>query len=161
MGNHERRGAGQDGTPEDFTWGNQGGRGSAQRDEVSADGVILAVEIDAVERLLHRAFVERGAEVVGDHFRSVETNLFAERNEGVNDLGFVNAHGERSREPRFPFSTWCRVIAGAARLSARSGWAKVKALGGAPRPRPVQRDQRGGSGTFARGGGRRHYLDRP
>jgi len=28
------------------------------------------------------------------------------------------------------------VIAGAARLSARSGWAKVKALGGAPRQRP-------------------------
>src|SRR5690606_21952575 len=86
VGNHERRGAGKDGTPEDFTWGNQGGRGRAQRDEVAADGVILAVEIDAVERLLHRAFVERGAEVVGDHFRSVETNLFAERNEGVNDL---------------------------------------------------------------------------
>ena len=112
-----------------------------QGDEMSADGVIFAVEIDAVERLLHRAFLERGAEVIGNLLRSVETDLFAERNEGVNDLGFVNAHGERSREPRFPFSTWCRVIAGAARLSARSGWAKVKALGEAPRPCPAQRDQ--------------------
>ncbi|MFA5263902.1 MAG: hypothetical protein WC378_08735 [Opitutaceae bacterium] len=33
------------------------------------------------------------------------------------------------------------MIAGAARLSARSGWAKVKALGEAPRGRPAQRDQ--------------------
>jgi hypothetical protein len=56
---------------------------------VPADGVILAVEIDAVERLLHRVFVERGAEVVGDLLRSVETNLFAERNEGVNEFAYA------------------------------------------------------------------------
>src|SRR5690606_18493684 len=87
-------------------------------------------------------FLESGAEVISNFLRSVEADLFAERNKGVNDLGFVNAHGERSREPRFPFSTWCRVIAGAARLSARSGWAKVKALGGAPRKCPAQQDQR-------------------
>ena len=156
VGDHEGRGAGEDRAPEDLTRGCQGGRGRAERNEMPADGVILAVEIDAVERLLHRILVESGAEVIGDFLRSVETDLFAERNEGVNNLGFINAHGESSREPRFPFPTWCRVIAGAARLSARSGWAKVKALGGAPRRRIYP--QRGGNGTFARGGDRAAIL---
>ena len=102
MGDHEGRGAGKDGSAEHLAGCDQCGCRRAQGDEMPADGVILAVEIDAVERLLHRAFLERGAEVIGNLLRSVETDFFAERNEGVNDLGFVNAHGERSREPRFP-----------------------------------------------------------
>jgi len=51
------------------------------------------------------------------------------------------------------------VIAGAARLSARSGWAEVKALDGAPRRRIYP--QRGGSGMFARGGDRAAILPWP
>jgi hypothetical protein len=40
------------------------------------------------------------------------------------------------------------------RLAIFAPHPKVKALGEAPRPCPVHRDQRGGSGTFARGGDR-------
>ena len=76
---------------------------------------------------------------------------------GINQSGFKNAHDSRSRELRFPSQR--RVgLSGAARLSARSGWAEVKALDGAPRPRPAERDQRGGSGMFARGGDRAAIL---
>ena len=90
--------------------------------------MIFAVEVNAVERFLEGILVESGAEVVSDFGGRVERDVFAKGDEGINDFSFVDAHDERSREQRNPHSTWCRGIAGAARLSARSGWAKVKAL---------------------------------
>jgi hypothetical protein len=64
--------------------------------------VVLAIEVYAVEGLLQGVLVERRAEVFDDLVRLVETDIVAEGNEGINDLGIVNAHGERSREPRYP-----------------------------------------------------------
>lgn len=50
-------------------------------DQVAAQGMVLAVKIIAVERLLHRVFVEGGTQVVGHLRRTVDTNGIAEGDE--------------------------------------------------------------------------------
>jgi hypothetical protein len=63
---------------------------------------------------------------------------------------------------RVPYSTTCRVISGAARLSARSDWAKVNALDAAPRKCHAQRDRsRGKRNVCARWSREADDLDRP
>lgn len=42
--------------------------------------MILAVEIHAVERLLHRILVERGPEVIGNFLGTIEPDFFAKGN---------------------------------------------------------------------------------
>jgi hypothetical protein len=85
-------------------------------------------------------------------------DFFAEGHEGIRNLAFEYAHEERSREPRFPSQQHVE-LSGAASLSARSGWAEVKALT-ERRGRGLVRNE-GEAKCFARGGARRDYLDPP
>jgi hypothetical protein len=43
----------------------------------------LALQVDAIERLLHQIFVESRTEVVADVFRPIQLNFFTEGNERV------------------------------------------------------------------------------
>jgi hypothetical protein len=43
--------------------------------------MILAVEIHAVESLLHGTLIERGPEVIGDFLGTIEPDFFAKGNE--------------------------------------------------------------------------------
>lgn len=52
--------------------------GLAEGDEIAIEEMIFAVEIDTVERLLHRILVEGRTQLVGNLGGVVELNLFAE-----------------------------------------------------------------------------------
>ena len=70
----------------DLTWS---GRRRAKCDKMLADGEILAVEIDAVGRILHGTFVERGVEVLSDHLQA-ESDIWlswGNENRGSNPRG--------------------------------------------------------------------------
>jgi len=56
----------QDGSPENFAWGYDRRVHRSQRDQMATEGMIFAVEIDAVEGFLHRVFLKGGAEVTRD-----------------------------------------------------------------------------------------------
>jgi hypothetical protein len=67
-----------DGSAEHLLRRNQGARCRAERDELATEGMVLAVEIDTVERFLERILVEGRTQVVRHLGRGVELNLFAE-----------------------------------------------------------------------------------
>jgi len=94
-----------------------------------------------------------------DFLRTIQGLLFAIGDQGIDDFSFINAHRERSRELRFPSDkvSRCRVLP---RLSARSGWAKVKALDGAPR-KSAGCGTNEGEAECLRGVEARGTLDRP
>ena len=102
MGDDQRRAAGDDRPAEHLPARNESRVDGAERDQMPAQRMILAIEINAVERLLERIFVERGAEVIGDLLRCIELHFFTGGNEGVAEFTFENAHRERSHELRFP-----------------------------------------------------------
>ena len=62
--------------------------------------MILAIKINAVERFLKRTFFEGRTKVIDDLLRLIEPDFVAERHQRIDDFGFINAHGERSRELR-------------------------------------------------------------
>src|SRR5690349_7527466 len=59
--------------------------------------MILSIKIDAEERFLERIFFEGRTKVIDDLLRLIQSNFFAERHQRIDDFGFINAHGERSR----------------------------------------------------------------
>ena len=69
-----------DRTAENLATGNQCRINRSQRDKVPTQGMILAVEIHAVESLLHGTLIERGPEVIGDFLGTIEPDFFAEGN---------------------------------------------------------------------------------
>jgi len=80
VGDDQRAAPGNDRTPEDLATGNQCRINRSQRDEMTAQRVVLAVEIYAVESLLHGTLVERGPEVVGNLLGTIEPDFFAKGN---------------------------------------------------------------------------------
>lgn len=95
-------GACENRTTEYLSWRNQRRTHRSECNEMASERMIFAVEVNAVERLLHRVLLEGRAEVFDNLLGPVETDSIAARDERINHFGFVNAHGERSLELRFP-----------------------------------------------------------
>src|SRR5947207_15989784 len=100
VSDHQSTRTGEYRAAEHFATGNQCRVDRSQRDQVSAKRMVLSVEVNAVKRFLERILVERRTKVIRDFVGPIELNLFAERNEGIREFAFEDAHVSRSGELR-------------------------------------------------------------